>query len=332
MVNSKKHSSFIKTFFPVPKYLSFDSMGIELTPDCIRVFKLKKNPEGLMPEIYDEVMLDKVCNEIVEGNPQDVCSDYLSALESLVKKHSMKYVVASLPEEKTYIYKTQIPIQAEGSIRDAVSFTIEENVPLDNSNITFDYYLISRTESFLNVVVFVISKDVLAGHTALLEKVGLVPISFESESQALARSVISKNDKETYLILNLSPQSAHVAIAEHGIVHYASSIPVDVSKIISDKEGREMADFIGQLNKLLVFWFTNSNEGGNKKINTAILSGVFSSEEGLAEYLTKHLKIDVQIANVWINCFSFNDFIPPLSQKESSGYGVAIGLSLSSPL
>lgn len=332
MAGNKKNTSFLKTFFPVPKYLSFDSMGIELSTDSIRVIKLKKTSIGLIPEIYDEIILEKPCTALVEGKVEEVCSEYLEALETLIKKHSMKYVIVSLPEEKTYIYKTQIPIQAEGSIEDAVSFTIEENVPLALKDVTFDFHLISRDESMFSVVVSVIPKNILEGHTSFLENAGLIPVSFESESQALARSVIGKNDSKTYFLMNLDKESIHIAIAEHGIVHYSSSFQVDTPKIIEDMEGRDMADLVGHLNKLLVFWFTSSEGDVKEKIKTAIFSGVYGSEEILIDYFSKHLKIDVKTANVWENCFSLNDFIPPLSHKESLGYAVAIGLSLSSPL
>jgi len=332
MTAIKKIKPLLKTFFPVPKYLSFDVIGIELSPDRIRAVKLKKTITGLMPEIYDEVVLEKPCNALIEGKVQEVCSEYLEALETLIKKHSMKYVVVSLPEEKTYIYKTQIPIQAEGSIEDAVSFTIEENVPLSLKDVTFDFHLVSRDNSMFNVIVSVVPRDILEGHASFLQDAGLIPVSFESESQALARSVIGREDSKTYFLMNLGPQSIHVAIAQHGIVHYASSFPVDTSKIMEDLEGKDMAELIGHLNKLLVFWFTSSEGDIKEKIKTAIFSGVYGSEETLIDYFSKHLKIDVKTANVWENCFSFNDYVPPISQKDSLGYAVAIGLSLSSPL
>ena len=49
------------------------------------------------------------------------------------------------------------------------------------------------------------------------------------------------------------------------------------------------------------------------------------------EYLAVGLKIPVQQGNVWVNCLSFDEHIPAMSQHEAVRFGAAIGTTLVAP-
>ena len=84
-----------------------------------------------------------------------------------------------------------------------------------------------------------------------------------------------------------------------------------------------------QINKLLIFRFTNQNHADiQEKIQTVILTGPYAQTPGLTTFLERRLKVNVRIANVWTNCFDLNDHIPMIAHKKSLDYGTAIGLSL----
>ena len=85
-----------------------------------------------------------------------------------------------------------------------------------------------------------------------------------------------------------------------------------------------------EINKLYVYWNTHKNQRGetNIPITKIILCGADSNLHGFDEYIELSLKIKTEVANVWINLFSFDDYIPELSFSDSLNYPSVIGLSL----
>lgn len=63
-------------------------------------------------------------------------------------------------------------------------------------------------------------------------------------------------------------------------------------------------------------------------IKEIILCGGDANLIGLTEYLNSTLKIPVKTANVWLNVFSFEKYIPEIEFNESLKFATAIGLAL----
>lgn len=63
-------------------------------------------------------------------------------------------------------------------------------------------------------------------------------------------------------------------------------------------------------------------------IEEIILCGGDANFIGLADYLSKAVKIPVRLANVWENAINLNDTIPEIEFNESLKYATAIGLAL----
>jgi hypothetical protein len=59
-----------------------------------------------------------------------------------------------------------------------------------------------------------------------------------------------------------------------------------------------------------------------------VLCGRDAGLVGFEEYLSFPLKIPVEVANVWQNVFSYNDYVPPISFLDSLDYASAVGLAL----
>ncbi|MDD5318724.1 MAG: pilus assembly protein PilM [Candidatus Pacebacteria bacterium] len=70
-----------------------------------------------------------------------------------------------------------------------------------------------------------------------------------------------------------------------------------------------------------------TSAGERAPIAKVILSGKDAALIGFREYLATSLKAEVEIANVWINLFSFDEYIPPIDQSEALDYGAVIGVA-----
>ena len=67
---------------------------------------------------------------------------------------------------------------------------------------------------------------------------------------------------------------------------------------------------------------------GNEPISSIIISGGYANIAGLPEYLSRELRVKCVRANVWVNAFPIEKYIPPIAYRESLAYASAIGLAL----
>lgn len=326
----KKQNAFFK-FFPVPSFLSLDPVGIDISLRSVRVMRLKHSKYGFVPDKYKEVILKEKCELLEKQEDLQNCNELRNALRQLKKEFNLNFVTISLPELKTYIFRTVLPIESLSSIDVALAGKIQENVPLDTSEIVYDYVIsnIDKNKSFIDVVVTVLPKSVIETYTKLFKEEGLTPLAFESESQSVARAVVAEGDNTPYLLINFGHAKISFAIVENGTVNYTSSLPYSAELIVNNFDSPEAQLLKLTLNKLLIYWFTNKhNPDQNEQITNAIITGSFADSPGLSTFLEKHLHVNVSIANVWKNCFDLNEYVPELDLKTSLQYNTAVGLAL----
>jgi Tfp pilus assembly PilM family ATPase len=327
----------IDRMFPVPRYLTFNSVAIDISPRKIRLMKLRPRGKDLVPALYEEVALNKVyelhtLKSVRDINPKEVAG-LVDALKKMKQKHKLQYVTVALPEMKTYIFRTQLPAAAADDLSAAIRYEVEENVPLSIHDVNFDFFVIKNPErkktDKIDVVVYVFPKSIIAIYTKILEMAGLEPISFQAESVAIAKAIIKDGDDNPYLLARLLDDRVNLAIVENGVVQYASSMNVNVLDVIKDYENSPEAKELREgLSKLLIFWFTNKGESYQRqKIQTALIAGDHATAPGMEEFLEKYLNINVDIANVWSNCFDVEKVVSEIPKEDALKYAVAIGLS-----
>jgi Tfp pilus assembly PilM family ATPase len=325
----------IDNTFPTPRYLNFDPVAIDIAPKKIRLMKMRQKGDIIVPEIYKEIPLSKTydlyaIDSIADINQQEL-KEVIDVLKSLKEEFDLSYVIVSLPEFKNYIFRMQLPAEARSDISSAILFSIEENVPLSAHDVNFDFMVINKEAADsedVDLVVNVFPKKVINVYTKIMNLAGLEPISFRSESVAFADAVIENGDKTPYLLARILEDRINLAISEDGAVQYTSSIKIDMKKVLADYDSKEASELRETLNKILIFWFTDkNNKYQHQKIETALIAGDFAAAPGMQEFLERHLRINVELANVWVNCFESKDFIPSLNREESLKYVVASGMA-----
>jgi Tfp pilus assembly PilM family ATPase len=326
----------IDRFFPTPKFLSFDPVAIDITPRSIRLMALKKSKEGLIPRVYKEVKLENKNDLSTFSGEKDLdlksLGEVIQVLKDLKKEFKLKYVVVSLPETNTYIYRTKLPAESASDLASAIRFGLEENVPLKVDTVNFDYFVIDnkrKKDTDLDVVVSVFPKKIISLYTKVLKEADLFPLSFQSESVSIYRSVVKKGDRDTYLLLRFLQDQVNVGVVEDGAIQYASIVKVDMEKVSNDFESDEAKELNESLNKVLIYWFTNKQDRTqHKKIDTALITGGYALSDGLQQFLEKKLKIKIEVADVWSNCFSTDDYVPEIKKEDAVNYAGSIGLAI----
>lgn len=318
------------TFFPLPKALSFDFVGVDICKDSVKVVKMKDSKFGKIPVEYKEYKLSTVCSifESEEVFEKSSCEEILSVLRTIKKDFKVDCVNVSIPEIKTYIYKTKIPTSIGVDIQKNLLFSVEENVPLKPEDVLLDYFVISIKDSEVEVVVTVVQKRLIEEYTDLLEKAGLKPISFEPETHAISRAIIRKENKNQYLLVNLDSCMSSVAVIDNEVVQYTQTLPVTSEDFVESFNEEEAKLLKENINKVIIYWETSVSNDSNKKIQTLYLVGECSFSQDLIHYLEKNLPVGVKFANVWENSFSLDDYIPKINARDSLKYATAVGLSL----
>jgi len=362
MIRKKNRDIFLSTF-PVPRFLQMQAVGFDISDQRIRFLEFKKTKDDhLEVKRYDEedippgvvvsgrIKRDKELNEIIK---------------SFGAKHNIEFAHVSLPEELVYLVKMEIPKVEPGEIRDSILFQLEEYVPIPAGETVFDYYIIGKSKKHkdkIDVLVSVLPSREVEKYTNMFQETGITPISFEIEAEAIAHAVIEKGDNETYIVVDFGKTRTGIFIVSEGTVFFTSTIEVgsdmvtrtlaktlgisyeeaDIMKnkkgITRDKKNQEFFWAVGsvvsvlrdELNKLYLYWHTHKQEEDfrTRKIKEIILCGGGANLNGLSEYLSGSMRVDVSVANPWGNVNSFDEYIPDIPFNKALGYSAVIGLSL----
>ncbi len=327
MVLSSSHK--IKKFtdhFPVPDFLMLGTSGITLSDRNAKFAQFKKSSKGLELVHFVDVPLPE--GAITSGfinNTEEV----KKALTYLNTHYHLPYVKATLPEERAYVFTTEINKVPSGELRDAVAFTIEENAPVSLDKSIFDYEVVGATTgSMLKVAVTVVTYKGTALYTDVFESAGISPISFEIESQAIARAIIPEGDKRTHLIINLTSDKSGLYIVEDEVVQFTSTIPFGAR--VEGGSYPDIHDLKSEIRKIFAFWNTRIDSAGipSRKIEKIIFVGEDAFKEDFIAEVMSEMSLEYQLANVWVNALSFEETVPYIPFKESLGCAAAIGLAL----
>jgi len=347
-------SGFLK-YFPPPRFLVQPAIGLAISDQAIR-FVLLKHFDGhsFKPIIYGERLLS--LGALSNGDIVKT-KEIVEILKDLKKNWPTFYAAVSVPEEKAFLFKTEVPKMAEKYIRGNLDLHLEEFVPIASREAVFDFEIIGSSKvkaDSLDVGVAVLPQKIVSHFIDILQATGIKPLSLEVESQAVARALIRQNDKRTILIINFGAVSTGLAIVGHNIVQYSSTLNIGsntfssaLKKTITAEGGgtgsniEKFSSLLGTLsvlrdevNRLLTYWKEHriliggaSNSIGDK-IESIILCGRDSSINGFREYISANVNLPVTVGNVWTNTFSFDDYVPPIEFNDSLGYAAAVGLAL----
>jgi type IV pilus assembly protein PilM len=347
---------YSKLFAP-PEFLERPFVAVEISPTGLSYLLSKRTEVGLIPEIYGTVPLPAEVisrGEIVKSDP------IIKALIDIRKKTKVSFVRLSLPEEKTYIFKTNLPKLEDKEIRDLLDFKIEENVPLTSKEAVFDYDIIPNTKSGrgLDVVVSVAPLKTVEEFQAVFNSAGLTPVFFSPESNNVARSVIRIGNEQVVVVVNIRETSIVLSLVISGVVCQTSSInfgsstftdllakyfkvsPAEAIKIKNEKLYNDNPDNMEIFSYLIntisaikdeIFKFIsycNEREDVIGQVDRIILYGRDALIVGLDKYLMTNLNIRVDIANIWANNFDLDNYLPPISKVDSEDLAIVNGLNL----
>jgi Tfp pilus assembly PilM family ATPase len=308
-------------FFPPPRFLEMPTVGLDITDDIIRYAELKRVGAHLGMGVYGEVKVPS--GVIEEGYIKDkmALTDILSTIQ---KQHGFRFVVASLPEEKSYLFKTVIPMMPEADMRNAIQFKIEENVPIALTDAIFDYALIKHPQpedAELQVAVTAIHSKVVSYYLEVIHGAGFVPLRLMTESQAIGRVVVAPTDPHVYIVAALRKTKAIFLIISGGVIHFTSTISLLGTETSTEQIAGPLQD---EIQKLISYWQSH----GEGKVIEQIIISCSSTMKGLTDQIARSSGISVRIADAWKNIAPVGEYLPQITLDESQEYIPVLGLAM----
>jgi len=327
-----------------------EAFGIDISTSSIKIVKLKKNGKFFSLASFGETPIKP--GTIREGEIKDQKSLAESIESALAKvkgeKLKTKYVIASLPEEKTFLQIIKLPNMPEEDLKSAVVYEAENYIPLPIEEVYLDFQIVQflpGQKDHLDVLITASPKKIVDDYLKCLKSAGLKPKALEVESLAISRAVI-KNELSQFpiLIIDLGSLETSFIIFNGDSLLFTSSI--NVSSDNFDKNNlvnRGQKFFFGKdpdqtfllekIKKHIEYYkghsFCEQFSPENKAVKKILLCGEGANTAGLADFFSAKLSIPVERANPLINILENPEKeIPQFSLEQSLAYTTALGLAL----
>lgn len=345
--------------FGVPDYLKVPCFGLDISDESLKYMKLVLTKKGIKIQSYG---IKKIPSGVIEfGKIKDFLR-FEEVLLELKNEQKIKDVRVSILENQTYLFKLKLEKEGLVNINESIEFLLEEHIPIPASETIFDYEIIEERETEIIVQVVAIQAETINDYLRAFKECSINVHAFELEAEAIARAIIKKGDKKTYMIIDIGKKRTGIFIVSKGIITFTSTI--DFSSNVFNEMLQEHLDITfeeaeklkinyglqrnidnkdifpillngssilrDEILKHFFYWHSHEDEDGikNPVIERILFCGGTSSMIGLADYFTTSMKIETEIANFWINLRDIQKEVPQIEFKETLSYITALGLAL----
>ncbi|MCL5666535.1 MAG: type IV pilus assembly protein PilM [Patescibacteria group bacterium] len=336
------------------------AFGLDISGSSLKVMQLENKKSEVSVDGYTDTPLPKglMTNDVILDGKTFGYLVRQSLQKPLFGKIDRHYVVASLPESKSFVRVIQIPKMSDGEAENAIPVEAESFIPLPIDQVYLDWQKLGETEGKMNILIIASPKEFVDKYLEILDQAGLKPIALEVESQSCRRALLEPASKETLLMIDLDAYRTSMAMVEEGNLQFTSTVPIagdsfteSIAKSlgVSSAKAEEIKKKVGIANTVqypniktaLLPTLNNLSaeiksilkfhgEHSGRKVDKILLSGGSAKLKNLAEFLAPQLNdfsgIPVETGNPWLNLKTLRS--KPLEAYDSLGYVTAIGLAI----
>jgi type IV pilus assembly protein PilM len=248
-------------------------------------------------------------------------------------------------------------ISVKGAAPLYIKEAVEKIFGLPAKDIIYEYHAIGGTDKITTFQVTTILKAVSQEFLNCFQMAGITVLTIDSIGHALSRALLPQNSSTSMMIVNIDTDITTIVITANGKVsqttmfafgtdsfnealvaalqvtpqeaqnlQHEEGLIGENSKAVFDALADDCAALVQHINSEYVEW--HKAHKNLEPVEHVYLTGVGSVLKGLDEYLSIGLRLPVEIANVWENCLSFDEYVPTLPQAEAVGFAAAIGAAL----
>ncbi|MEK7641958.1 MAG: pilus assembly protein PilM [Patescibacteria group bacterium] len=322
--------SFLFKLFPPPTFLVMPHAGLDISDEAIRCIEYRRTSKGL---VISKHATQQLPPGLVDGGDIKDEKAFVDVLKQFVSKNNLSYVKVSLPEEKAYLFQTEVPTADFRSIAQNIEFKLDQNVPLSAADAIFQFDLMPRavTGDVLRASVSVVPRTYVEHHVALLKEAGVSTVAFEVAPKAIVTAYEPPHSEGTHLIVHIMKKKSGLYIVSEGVVCFTSTIAWG-SDSLGDAPVAGAGDaLMAEIGRVHAYWMTRTD--ARARISEIVVVG---SRAEACESIIRNQGSDIiahtVLPDVWHNAFDVNSYVPPITKTESLEYVIAAGLALISPI
>lgn len=230
--------------------LKLKGFGLDISDLSLKILSFKeksklfsKEKETILESFLD-FKIEKGIIEKGEIKKEKILSELIKKALSEVKgrKLKTKYVIASLPEEKSFIRIIQLPKMKEQEAKKAAFFEVENYIPLSLEEVYVDSQIIpplSDSLDHIDVLIAVVPKKIVDSYIKVIKNANLIPLALEIESFAIVRALIKNEISERpVFIIDFGETRTSFIIFSGRSLKFTTTIPFSsksLTEIISCK-------------------------------------------------------------------------------------------------
>jgi len=299
--------------------------GLDISDDAIHCIEYVRTPHGT--HISKFASMDMPPDLVVGGDVKDEKA-LVSLLSKFDRDHDLSYVKVSIPEEKAYLFQTDVPSLDMKAVTQNIEFKLEENVPLAAADAVFyfDILPVAGSGGSLRASVSVVPKSHIENLIKLLGSSGIIPVAFEIAPKSVARAIIPADDASTVMIVHIMNRKTGIYVVTAGVVSFASTIPWGCCSAV-DKKNDDVAMLAREVSRVYSYWMSHNQATSALCCLLLVGHDAVAYEVPLRSALGD-LQISVLVADVWRTTLSLDAYIPPITRNNSFEYAVAAGLAI----
>jgi type IV pilus assembly protein PilM len=307
------------------------TFGLDISDSSLKIIKLKKKRKSFgLASLGEQKIKEGIIKDGEIKNPEELIK---IIKESLLKvegeKLRTKYVISSLPEEKSFLKIIQMPKMKEGDLKMAVRYEAENHIPLALSEVYLDSQVIVPLKDHLDhvdVLIVAFPKNIIDSYVYCLKEAGLQPIAMELESTAIVRSLVEKEISQFPLFLvDIGVDKTSFIIFSGQSLRFTSSIAIS-SDMFTDIIAKNLKVEKEEAEKIKLKYGLDNKSAKSKKIFEILLPALTDLAEQIEKCLFfykshsshEHLNIDGQGVRKIILCgggANINGLTSLLSEK-----------------
>jgi len=228
-----------------------EAFGLDISDLSLKIVKLKKRGKFYKLASFGEEKIKPGIIKDGEIKDEERLAETIKAAVKNVKgeKLNTNYVVASLPEEKSFLQIIKMPKMAEDDLKSAVIYEAENHIPMPINQVYLDSQIVSlphNNSSHFDVLLGALPKNTVDLYVSSFKKAGLQPKVLETESLSIARALVKDETTDSPLLLiDLGETRTSFIIFVGQSLRFTSSIAVSslvFNEIIAKNLGVSLAE------------------------------------------------------------------------------------------
>lgn len=210
-----------------------EAFGLELSDSAIKLVQFHRQGENLIADIF--VSQPLVAGLVVDGEIKNVTelTNILLGFKKQFGSLLAEQVIASLPDNKTFIQTLTIRKRDEVPFNTRLIEVLPEFLPLDLSEVYFDGIITNETEIDWTAIVAVAPKQQVDVYLQTLDAAGFLPLALDLEPAAISNACISDNPAlaKPRAIIELGATRANLIVHDLGAPQFTMRLATSGKKL-----------------------------------------------------------------------------------------------------